>query len=53
MAPSALSAADTKQRFGVEKEIKAFPKELTEQEEKNVKTVLGYMEVSNALVFPF
>lgn len=45
MAPISLSVAETDKRFGVKKEIKAFPEKLTEQEEKNVKTVLSYMEV--------
>jgi len=45
MAPTSLSAEDTQKRFGVSKAIKAFPQNLTEHEEANVKTVLGYMEV--------
>lgn len=45
MAPISLTAEDTQKRFGVSKAIKAFPQNLTEQEEANVKTVLAYMEV--------
>jgi hypothetical protein len=47
-----LSEDETKQRFGVSKEIKRFPQTLTEQEEKNVKTVLNYMDVSS-LVYTY
>ena len=40
-----LSADETAKRFGVAKAIDNFPTSLTSQEEKNVKTVLKYMEV--------
>ena len=45
MSITKLSAEDTKKRFGVSKPIEHFPLSLTEQEEKNVRTVLEYMEV--------
>lgn len=48
MAPVSLTAEETQKRFGVSKEIRAFPENLTGQEEANVKTVLGYMEVKIA-----
>ena len=42
---TSLSEADTAKRFGVSKEVKNFPSNLTEEEERNVRTVLGYMDV--------
>ncbi|KAL4246235.1 NTF2-like domain superfamily protein [Abortiporus biennis] len=41
-----LSEKETLARFGVLKAISNFPSNLTEQEEKNVKTVLAYMEIA-------
>ncbi|KAI9661184.1 MAG: hypothetical protein M1821_009511 [Bathelium mastoideum] len=43
---NSLSEAETVKRFGVSKEIKNFPSDLTAEEERNVKTVLGYMDIA-------
>ena len=40
-----LTVDETKARFGVAKAIDNFPSTLTKEEERNVKTVLKYMEV--------
>ena len=41
-----LSKEETATRFGVEKAIEHFPSNITAEEEKYVKTVLQYMDVS-------
>ena len=41
-----LSKEETQSRFGVDKAIEHFPSSLTSEEEKYVKTVLQYMDVS-------
>ncbi|KAI9699523.1 MAG: hypothetical protein M1820_007154 [Bogoriella megaspora] len=46
MAPTKLSEEQTQQRFGVSKAISNFPSNLTAEEERNVKTVLQYMEIA-------
>ncbi|TFY67690.1 hypothetical protein EVJ58_g1445 [Rhodofomes roseus] len=43
---SDLSAQQVKQRFGVSIPIKAMPVQLSEQEERNVSTVLKYMRTA-------
>ncbi|KAF7798965.1 hypothetical protein EIP86_010194 [Pleurotus ostreatoroseus] len=41
-----LTVDETKARFGVAKAIDNFPSTLTKEEERNVKTVLQYMEIA-------
>lgn len=42
-----LTADEVYKRFGVKIAIENFPSVLTEDEEKNAKTVINYMEVGN------
>ena len=51
MGITSLSEADTAKRFGVSKQIKNFPSNLTEEEERNVKTVISYMDVCLILLW--
>lgn len=45
-----LSKEETAARFGIDKAIEHFPSHLTKEEEKYVKTVLQYMDVSIILL---
>ena len=48
---TSLSESETTKRFGVSKDIKNFPSNLTKEEERNIKTVLNYMDVWSHFCF--